>query len=59
MTPISRSELVLGKWAGRLALALVQVLVALVFGTVIFGMDWVPDLPRRVGPRPQGGHKAR
>ncbi len=44
-TPISRSEVVAGKWAGRLMLGIVQILVAMVFGTVIFGMDWGPDLP--------------
>ena len=30
-------------WAGRLALATVQVTVALAFGTWLFRMDWGPD----------------
>ncbi len=42
--PISRTELVAGKWAGRMALAVVQVGVALAFGTVLFDMQWGPDL---------------
>ena len=42
--PISRGELVLGKWIGRMGLAVVQVGIALLFGTVIFGMDWGPNL---------------
>ena len=42
-TPISRGEIVLGKWLGRLGMAIVQVAVALAFGTFIFGMNWGPD----------------
>lgn len=44
-TPISRGEIVLGKWAGRMTLGLIQVTFAMIAGTVIFGMDWGPDLP--------------
>jgi ABC-type Na+ efflux pump permease subunit len=43
-TPISRSEVVAGKWLGRMALAAVQVSVALAFGTFLFKMVWGPDL---------------
>ncbi len=43
-TPIDRGEIVLGKWGGRMALGLVQITFAMLAGTVIFGMDWGPDL---------------
>ena len=43
--PISRTQLVAGKWLGRMALATVQIGVALAFGTWLFRMDWGPDLP--------------
>ncbi len=42
--PISRSEIVAGKWGGRMALAVVQVGFAMVVGTLLFGMDWGSDL---------------
>ena len=41
--PISRSEVVAGKWLGRMALAAIQVSVALAFGTFLFNMVWGPD----------------
>jgi ABC-2 type transport system permease protein len=44
-TPISRADIVLGKWAGRLALGLVQIAVAMVAGSVLFKMRWGPALP--------------
>jgi ABC-type Na+ efflux pump permease subunit len=43
-TPISRSELVAGKWGGRMALAVLQVGIALLMGTLVFSMHWGPDL---------------
>ena len=43
-TPITRAELVVGKWGGRMALAIVQVAVAQAFGTWLFNMNWGPDL---------------
>lgn len=43
-TPLSRAEIVLGKWAGRMTLGLIQVSFAMIAGTAIFGMDWGPDL---------------
>ena len=42
--PISRSEVVSGKWLGRMVLAAIQITVALLFGTFLFNMDWGPDL---------------
>ncbi len=44
-TPISRPSLVAGKWIGKLALGLVQIVFALVAGTIVFGMDWGGALP--------------
>jgi len=38
--PIGRGELVLGKWAGRLALGLVQLGFAVLIGRFIFGVHW-------------------
>jgi ABC-type Na+ efflux pump permease subunit len=43
--PMSRSTVVLGKWAGKLALGLVQIGYAMVVGTLLFGVDWGPNLP--------------
>jgi ABC-2 type transport system permease protein len=42
--PITRGEVVLGKWLGRMALGLVQIAFAMLAGTLLFGMDWGPDL---------------
>jgi len=42
--PISRIEVIAGKWDGRMVLAAIQILVALIFGTYLFKMDWGPDL---------------
>jgi len=44
-SPMRRGEIVLGKWAGSLALGIVQLAVAMAIGTFAFGMDWGPDLP--------------
>src|SRR5262245_49918861 len=41
-TPISRGEIVLGKWGGRLALGFVQIAFAMIAGTVLFHMNWGP-----------------
>jgi ABC-type Na+ efflux pump permease subunit len=41
--PISKSEVVAGKWLGRMALAAIQVTAALAFGTFLFNMVWGPD----------------
>ena len=44
-TPISRGELFVGKWAGRLVLGTAQIVFAMIAGAVLFGMKWGPDLP--------------
>ena len=44
-TPISRRSVVLGKWAGKLTLGLVQIAFALLAGRLLFGLDWGPRLP--------------
>lgn len=43
--PISRTAIVAGKWAARLALALVQIGFAMLTGSLLFRMDWGPSLP--------------
>ena len=42
--PISRAEVLAGKWEGRMVLAAIQVTAALGFGTFLFKMDWGPDI---------------
>ena len=42
--PMSRAEVVAGKWGGRMILAALQVGFALLVGTFLFRMDWGPDL---------------
>lgn len=44
-TPLPRGAVVLGKWAGRLALGLVQIAFAMLAGTVLFDMRWGSALP--------------
>jgi ABC-2 type transport system permease protein len=44
-TPIPRASVVAGKWAGRLALGLVQIAFAMFAGTLFFKMRWGPALP--------------
>jgi ABC-type Na+ efflux pump permease subunit len=44
-TPIGRGEVVAGKWAGLLALGLIQLAFAMLAGTLLFDMHWGPDLP--------------
>jgi ABC-2 type transport system permease protein len=39
-TPISRGSIVLGKWIGRMLLALVQIAFAMLIGVVLFKIDW-------------------
>ena len=43
--PLSRREIVAGKWLGRMLLAVAQIGFAMGVGTVLFGMDWGPSLP--------------
>lgn len=39
-TPIPRGAIVLGKWAGKLGLGLVQIAFAAAVGTILFGVEW-------------------
>lgn len=41
--PISKSEVISGKWGGRMVLAALQVTVALAVGTILFEMNWGPN----------------
>lgn len=43
-TPISRGEIVAGKWLSRMVLAALQILAATIFGTLLFKMQWGPNL---------------
>lgn len=43
--PISRAEVVVGKWGGRMALAVLQIATAVLIGTFVFDMQWGPDIP--------------
>jgi ABC-type Na+ efflux pump permease subunit len=42
--PMTRSEVVAGKWGGRMVLAALQVGFAVLVGTVVFKMQWGPDV---------------
>lgn len=44
-TPIPRWAVVAGKWGGRLALGLVQIIFAMLAGSVFFKMRWGGSLP--------------
>lgn len=44
-TPIPRGAIVFGKWIGRMMLGTVQIVFAMLVGSLLFGMDWGPDLP--------------
>ncbi|NIM19872.1 MAG: ABC transporter permease [Candidatus Latescibacteria bacterium] len=43
-TPIDRLSVVLGKLGGKMTLGLVQIAFAMLAGTLIFKMNWGPDL---------------
>ncbi len=43
--PILRREIVLGKWLGKLFLALIQIIFAMLAGSLLFGVSWGPNLP--------------
>jgi ABC-2 type transport system permease protein len=43
--PISRESVVLGKWAGRMGLGVVQLGVAMLLGWLLFDMQWGAELP--------------
>jgi ABC-type multidrug transport system permease subunit len=42
--PMTRTEVVAGKWGGRMALAALQIGFAVVVGTIVFKMQWGPDV---------------
>jgi hypothetical protein len=44
-TPIHRRGVVIGKGGGKLALGVVQIELAMIAGTLLFKMNWGPDLP--------------
>ena len=44
-TPITRGELVAGKWMGKMILGAVQIVFAMLAGTVLFPFEWGPSLP--------------
>jgi ABC-2 type transport system permease protein len=43
--PMSRTEVVAGKWGGRMVLAMLQIGSAVLVGTLLFDMQWGPDVP--------------
>ena len=43
-TPIDRTSVVLGKWGGKMMLGVVQIGFAMLAGTILFKMDWGPNL---------------
>ena len=43
-TPITRGQIVLGKWLGKMMLGLAQVAIGMLIATVLFRMDWGPSL---------------
>ena len=43
--PMSRTEVVAGKWGGRMVLAMLQIGAAVLIGTLLFNMQWGPDVP--------------
>ena len=43
--PMSRTEVVAGKWVGRMVLATLQIGSAVLIGTLLFNMQWGPDVP--------------
>ena len=40
-----RRDVVLGKWLGKMALAVCQLIIAMVIGALLFDIRWQPDLP--------------
>ena len=46
--PLTRGEVVLGKWLGMMGLGVAQVAIAVLLGTLLFRMDWGPH-PLAVG----------
>jgi ABC-type Na+ efflux pump permease subunit len=42
--PMTRTEVVSGKWGGRMVLAALQIGSAVIVGTLVFKMNWGPDV---------------
>jgi ABC-type Na+ efflux pump permease subunit len=42
--PMTRTEVVAGKWGGRMVLGALQIGSAVLIGTLVFKMDWGPDI---------------
>ena len=47
--PLKRGEIVLGKWMGKMVLAIIQISIAMVMGALLFDVSWSPDLPMILG----------
>jgi len=43
--PMSRGAVVLGKWASRMFVGIIQIAFAMIVGVVLFGLDWGRNLP--------------
>ncbi len=43
--PFRREDIVFGKWLGKMALALCQIGIGMVVGSLLFDIAWAPDLP--------------
>jgi len=43
-TPISRLSVVVGKWGGKWMVGIIQIAFAMLAGTILFKMDWGPNL---------------
>jgi ABC-type Na+ efflux pump permease subunit len=43
-SPMARGAVVLGKWGARMALGVIQIAVAMLTGTILFGIRWGPHL---------------
>ncbi|NNF51418.1 MAG: ABC transporter permease [Gammaproteobacteria bacterium] len=41
--PLSRGEIVFGKWMGKMFLAVIQIGIAMVMGSLLFKVNWQPD----------------
>ncbi len=44
-SPMSRGSVVLAKWLSRMSLGLVQIAFGMAVGTLLFKVDWGPNLP--------------
>jgi ABC-type multidrug transport system permease subunit len=44
-SPLTRTTIILGKWGGRLMVGLIQIAWAMLVGTLLFHMDWGPNVP--------------